>query len=62
MLNLHKEVYKIGGVSVTCIADFKQNTLKILSSNGFKWAGSLDEYESFEGNMKDFAKNKLEIK
>ena len=58
MFNLHKETYNIDGNSVTAVADFAANTLRIMA-RGFNQEYSLDEYTHFEGNMQEFAASKV---
>ena len=58
MNNLHQETYTINGESCRCVADFANNTLHIMA-RGFNESFTLDEYSNFEGNMQDFAADKL---
>ena len=58
MFNLHKETYQIDSEPCTVVADFEQETIKIMA-RGFNQTYSMNEYTNFEGNMLDFATSKV---
>lgn len=58
LAGLHKETYKINGIHVTVICNFVTNKITIQWRGGTK-RYTLQEYENFVGNMKEFAEEKL---
>jgi len=60
-MNLHSEYYIINEKSVCAIADFFRNTLTISVDHIPIFKGFLAEYDSFEGDMKEFAESKMNL-
>lgn len=60
-LGLHKEVYTINGNKVHCIANFETGFITIHTPFG-SIRSTLAEYEEFDGTMRAFAKELMEIR
>ncbi len=54
----YKEVFNIKGESVTVVADFAELEIRVFARM-FNQTFTMDEYNSFTGDMKEFASEKI---
>ena len=57
-INLYQETYKVNGNSVRVVADFEDDSIRIMTY-GFNQVFSMQDYTNFHGSMHDYVVHKL---